>query len=131
MSDSRSAVLGNIRRALKRGEPTADERRAVEARMAAAKTNLLPARGQLEPKAQAALFQQMAQEASATVARVADSAAVPAAIADYLARENLPARLRLGKVLVLDGDAASAREALEGVLAAPGLAPSLAAAAVR
>jgi hypothetical protein len=69
VSDSRSAVLGNIRRALKRGEPTADQRRAAEARIAAAKTNLLPARGQLEPKAQAALFQEMAQEASATVTR--------------------------------------------------------------
>ena len=37
----------------------------------------------------------MAQEAACTVARVVDDAAVPAAVAEYLARENLPARLRL------------------------------------
>lgn len=113
MSESRLAVLGNIRRALKRGEPTADQRRAAEARIAAAKTNLLPARGQLEPKAQAALFQQMAQEASATVTRVKDAAAVPAAIADYLARENLPARLRLSTEGDITGLPWSTRPLLE------------------
>jgi L-lactate dehydrogenase complex protein LldG len=41
------------------------------------------------------LFVAMAEEAACTVARVADGAAVPAAVADYLARENLPAKLRL------------------------------------
>jgi tetratricopeptide (TPR) repeat protein len=41
----------------------------------------------------------------------------------------LPARLRLGKVLVLGGDAALAREALEGVLATASATPTLAAAA--
>ena len=50
MSDSRSAVLGDIRRALKRGEPTAEQRRVTEMRIAAAKINLLPARGQLASK---------------------------------------------------------------------------------
>ena len=113
MSDSRSTVLGSIRHALKRGEPTAEQRRAAEARIAAAKTTLLPARGQLEPKAQAALFEQMAQEASATVVRVADAAAVPAAIADYLARENLPARLRLSTEGDITGLPWSTRPLLE------------------
>jgi L-lactate dehydrogenase complex protein LldG len=55
----------------------------------------LPARGQLAPPARLALFVAMAKEAACTVAHVADGAAVPAAVADYLARENLPAKLRI------------------------------------
>jgi L-lactate dehydrogenase complex protein LldG len=113
MSESRGAILGNIRRALKRGEATADQRRVAEARIAAASTNLLPARGQLEPKAQATLFEQMAQEAAATVARVADPGDVPAAIAEYLARENLPARLRLSTEADITGLPWSTRPLLE------------------
>lgn len=37
----------------------------------------------------------MAKEAACTVTHIADRAAVPAAIAEYLARENLPAKLRV------------------------------------
>lgn len=113
MSDSRASVLGNIRQALKRGAPTAEQKQQAESRMAAAATNLLPARGQLEPKAQVALFQQMAQEAAATVTRVKDPAAIPAAIAEYLARENLPARLRLSTEAEIAGLPWSTRPLLE------------------
>jgi L-lactate dehydrogenase complex protein LldG len=95
MNEARAGILGDVRRALKRGEPTADRRREVERRLAGPKTHLVPARGQLDAPARLALFQKMAEEAAATVARVDGRDAVPAAIADYLVRENLPARLRL------------------------------------
>jgi L-lactate dehydrogenase complex protein LldG len=113
VSDSRAGVLGDIRRALKRGEPTAMQRQVAADRIAAAATNILPARGQLDPKAQVALFQQMAEEAAATVTRVRDAAAVPAAIAEYLARENLPARLRLSTEADIAGLPWSTRPLLE------------------
>jgi L-lactate dehydrogenase complex protein LldG len=113
VSDSRAGVLGDIRRALKRGEPTAMQRQVAADRIAAAATNILPARGQLDPKAQVALFQQMAEEAAATVTRVRDAAAVPAAIAEYLARENLPARLRLSTEADITGLPWSTRPLLE------------------
>jgi L-lactate dehydrogenase complex protein LldG len=113
VSDSRAGVLGDIRRALKRGEPTAMQRQVAADRIAAAATNILPARGQLDPKAQVVLFQQMAEEAAATVTRVRDAAAVPAAIAEYLARENLPARLRLSTEADITGLPWSTRPLLE------------------
>jgi L-lactate dehydrogenase complex protein LldG len=113
MSDSRAAVLSNIRRALKRGEPNADQRRQAQDRIDSAATNLLPARAQLPPKAQLALFRQMAEEAAATVARVNNPADIPGAIAEYLARENLPARLRLSTETAITGLPWSTRPLLE------------------
>jgi L-lactate dehydrogenase complex protein LldG len=113
MSDSRTAVLGNIRRALKRSEPSAEQRQQAANRIGAAATNLLPARAQLPPTAQVALFQQMAEEAAATVARVSDRSEIPGAIAEYLVRENLPARLRLSTEADITGLPWSTRPLLE------------------
>jgi len=95
MSDARAQVLGAIRRSLKRETPPPERRAEIEARLASPPTGPIPARGQLAPAARLDLFLSMAQEAACTVARVSDAAAVPAAVADYLARENLPAKLRL------------------------------------
>ncbi len=95
MSDARVQMLGAIRRSLKRDALPADRRAALESRIAAARPGPIPARGQLPPAARVELFVRMAGEASCTVARVADGSAVPAAVAEYLARENLPARLRV------------------------------------
>ena len=64
------------------------------------------------PQARLELFVAMAKEAACTVAHVADRAAVPAAVADYLARENLPAKLRMAP------DAAVAELALVDAAAA-------------
>jgi L-lactate dehydrogenase complex protein LldG len=113
MSDSRAAVLGNIRRALKRGEASAEQRRQAQDRITAAATNLLPARAQLPPKGQVTLFQEMAEEAAATVDRVSDRSGIPGAIAEYLARENLPARLRLSTEAEIAGLPWSTRPLLE------------------
>jgi L-lactate dehydrogenase complex protein LldG len=95
MSDARAQVLGAIRRSLKREAPSPPQQAEIEARLASPPKGPIPTRGQLPLAARIDLFVAMAEEAACTVARVTDGAAVPAAVADYLARENLPAKLRL------------------------------------
>ena len=90
---SRQRVLDNIRRALRRAAPA--DPAALEARLSKSPQGPLPARGQLPRAERIELFVKMARQSKASVTRVADRADVPAAIADYLASENLPARLRL------------------------------------
>jgi L-lactate dehydrogenase complex protein LldG len=95
MSDARGQILDTIRKSLRR-DGLADERQAeIESRLANPPCGPVPARGQLAPAARLELFVAMAKEAACTVARVADGTAVPAAVAEYLARENLPAKLRV------------------------------------
>ena len=90
---SRERVLGNIRRALRRAGPA--DPAALERRLGQAPPGPLPARGQLPRAERIEMFVKMALQSKASVARVADRADVPGAIANYLASENLPARLRL------------------------------------
>ena len=90
MSDSRTAVLDTLRRKLRRG-PLDDERRApLERRIAEHPRNLVPARAQLPHAEQIELFVHMAEQAAASVQRVADRMAVPAAVAEYVERQTLP-----------------------------------------
>jgi L-lactate dehydrogenase complex protein LldG len=90
---SRERILSAIRRA--RGGDDAARQAAVEARLARPEPGPVPARTRVEPGARRALFVSMAEESGATVDRVAGSAAVPHAVARYLAGANLPARLSL------------------------------------
>ena len=91
---SREQILDAIRGALGDSAPGRDPA-AVAARLAAHEHGLIPARGQGDAAARLALFIAMAEEVSTTVSRVGDMAAVPAAIAGYLADHNLPAVARL------------------------------------
>jgi len=94
VSEAREQILGAIRRALGRGAADAVRRAAVADRLARHARNLVPDRAQgLDPAGQVTLFVQMAEEAQATVARVAGAADVPGAVADYLSQHNLPSRL--------------------------------------
>jgi L-lactate dehydrogenase complex protein LldG len=94
MSAAREQILGGIRQALKRGPLPEAECRALAARLADPQCNLIPARATtLDREGRLALFIAMAQEVRTTVARVDSAAAVPAAVADYLSRHNLPSRL--------------------------------------
>jgi L-lactate dehydrogenase complex protein LldG len=95
MSEARQQSLAGLRRALGRGELPPERKAALEAEIAGHRRNLLPKRAQLAPAAQRALFVEMAEKAAATVTRVARLAEVPAAVAEFLARHNLPARIRL------------------------------------
>jgi L-lactate dehydrogenase complex protein LldG len=87
MSAGRDAILGAIRRSLKRGP---DDRTA-----SGHPRGLVPARAQIPPGAQVDLFVTQATEQSATVDRVADRESVPEAVVAYLKAENLPAAVRM------------------------------------
>lgn len=86
---SRDAILGAIRRGLRRGELPDDQAMALRARLAAHPRHLIPARSQVPRPAQLALFVRNVEKEFGTVARVAEAADVPGAVADYLASQNL------------------------------------------
>jgi L-lactate dehydrogenase complex protein LldG len=92
MSGAREQILANIRRSLRRDRLDLATEAKLRARVAAHRRNLVPARAAaLDDAARIDLFVAMAREAAATVTRVGSVAAVPAAVAEYLAAENLPA----------------------------------------
>ena len=94
MGTARDAILGGIRRALRRGPVAAETAASLDARLAEHRRNLVPARAAaLEPAAQVDLFVAMAEEVQTTVTRLSSEAEVPAEVARYLAAENLPAEL--------------------------------------
>lgn len=88
----REQILGAIRRGLKRGPLPADQRAMLEGRLASHPRHLIPRRAQLPRPEQVSLFLRNVEKEFGTVARVADAAAVPGAVADYLAAQNLPSR---------------------------------------
>jgi L-lactate dehydrogenase complex protein LldG len=87
---SRETILTAIRRGLKRGPLPADQQTMLRGRLAAHPRHLIPARSRLPRAGQVALFVANVEREFGTVARVPDLAAVPGAIADYLAAQNLP-----------------------------------------
>lgn len=96
MSTARDDVMANIRRSLGVTGTERPRARAVADRLASAPVGIIPARGQLDEPGRVALFTKQAEKASATVAVVADDAAVPGEIARFLRHHNLPATLRRG-----------------------------------
>ncbi|HEV2550388.1 MAG TPA: lactate utilization protein [Stellaceae bacterium] len=94
MSEARDQIIQSIRRALKRGALTTEAEKALADRLAQPTRNLIPARAaSLQHQGQVDLFVAMAEEVQTTVMRVVDAGAVPGAVADYLAQQNLPSRL--------------------------------------
>ncbi len=87
---SRDAILGAIRRGLRRGPLPDDQAMAVRARLASHPRHLIPARTRIPHTEQVDLFLDNARREFATTMRVADIAAIPEAVADYLAAQNLP-----------------------------------------
>ena len=103
MSGARDQILGALRRGLRRGPLDAAATARLEERLGEHRRGPIPARAAaLDPVARRALFEAMAIEADATVVHVASAAEVPAAVADYLAGENLPARLVMAPDPALD-----------------------------
>jgi L-lactate dehydrogenase complex protein LldG len=90
---SKDAILGAIRRGLKRGPLPADQAAMLDGRLATHPRHLIPARSRVSRAEQIDLFIRNVEKEFGTVARIAGLAAVPEAIADYLAAQNLPARL--------------------------------------
>lgn len=90
---SREAILAAIRRGLKRGPLPADQAAMLRGRIAAHPRHIIPARARLPHAERIEQFVRHVEKEFGTVARVPDLAAVPAAIADYLAQQNLPPAL--------------------------------------
>ena len=86
---SKQLLLGAIRRSLRRGALPPDQVALLRARLDEHPRHLIPARSRIPRPDQIALFIANVEKEYGTVARVADIAAVPAAIADYLASQNL------------------------------------------
>ena len=94
---ARDAILGRIRRSLgvTKGDP--GRRAIVIARLESAPKGVIPARGQLPPAGQRALFRKMAEKVSASVVEIVSRDDVPKAIAEFLRGHNLPATVRIGE----------------------------------
>ena len=110
---TKEAILGSIRRGLRRGPLPADQRAMLESRLAAHPRHLIPARSRLPRPQQVALFVRNVEKEFGTVERVPDLAALPAAVADYLAAQNLPPRFVLAPHPDLAGVPWSDRPMLE------------------
>ncbi len=96
MSNARADILGAIRTALKSRDEDTSENVAVQQRIRDHKANLIPARGRLGAKARVDLFIREAERVQATVARVSHLDGVPREVARFLAKNNLPMRLKIG-----------------------------------
>jgi L-lactate dehydrogenase complex protein LldG len=92
---SKEAILGAIRRGLKRGALPEDQAMALRARLSAHPRQLIPARSRLPRPGQIALLVRNIEKEFGTVARVARPDDVPAAVTDYLAAQNLPTDLAM------------------------------------
>jgi L-lactate dehydrogenase complex protein LldG len=92
---TKEAILGAIRRGLRRGELPEDQKFGLRARMAAHPRHLIPARSRIPRPEQILLFVRNVEKEFGTVSRVAGPAAVPGSVADYLAGQNLPSELAI------------------------------------
>lgn len=100
---AREDILGTIRRSLGvsgKEKPRID---TVNERLAQAPRGLTVARGQLSAEGQLALFKEQAEATLASVTELPSYADVPAAVADYLRQNNLPAQLRIGSDPRMEG----------------------------
>ena len=86
----REQVLGAIRRGLRRGPLPEDQAAMLAGRIGAHPRHILPARVRLDRAGLVRLFLANLEREYASAAPVADAAAVPAALATYLAAQNLP-----------------------------------------
>jgi L-lactate dehydrogenase complex protein LldG len=95
MSDARDAVLGRLRRALRRSnaDAVADQARP---------GGIIPARADLDLAGRIAMFVRQAEAVQTTVRRLREDAEVPAAVVDYLRANNLPMRLVVAPDPALD-----------------------------
>jgi L-lactate dehydrogenase complex protein LldG len=86
----RDFILSTIRRNLRRGPLPEDQAAMLRGRLQSHPRQLIPARSRLPRPEQVALFIANVEKEFGSVARLADLAAVPGAVADYLAQHNLP-----------------------------------------
>ncbi len=92
---SRDAILGRIRRGLRRGPLPADQAAMLRGRLAQHPRHLIPARSRLPRDEQIRLFLANVEKEFGTTARVASPDDVPEAVAAYLAEQNLPSAMAM------------------------------------
>jgi L-lactate dehydrogenase complex protein LldG len=110
---SKHSILTAIRRGLKRGPLPPDQTAMLRGRLAQHPRHLIPARSRLPHPEQVDLFVRNVEKEFGSVARVADLDAVPGAVADYLAAQNLPGRVVMAPHPDLQAIPWSARPLLE------------------
>lgn len=91
MSEAREAILGRLRRALRRTEG-AEAPEAVTERLVEHPVGIVPARARVEGRERIALFERQARAVNAEVEHAADLDAVPSVVGRYLRLHNLPPR---------------------------------------
>lgn len=99
MTSARDQILGGIRRSLGRGPLEGEAAAALEARTKAHARHIVPKRSDGDHAHKVGLFVRMAEAVACSVDRVDSLDAVPEALAAYLRRENLPARVRQAPAL--------------------------------
>ncbi|MBN9563951.1 MAG: LUD domain-containing protein [Alphaproteobacteria bacterium] len=87
---SKEQILGAIRRGLRRGPLPADQAALLAGRLRTHPRQLIPARSRIARPAQIDLFIANVEKEFGTVARLPNLDAVPEAVAEYLAQQNLP-----------------------------------------
>lgn len=87
---TKEAILGAIRRGLRRGELPPDQQAMLRERMAHPPRQLIPGRSQIPRPEQISLLVRNIEKEFGTLDRVPDGDAVPGAVAGYLAQHNLP-----------------------------------------
>jgi L-lactate dehydrogenase complex protein LldG len=87
---TKEAILGAIRRGLRRGPLPDDQAMGLRARLETHPRHLIPARSRLPRPEQVLLFLQRLDKEFATYIRVGSPHDVPEAVADYVAAQNLP-----------------------------------------
>jgi L-lactate dehydrogenase complex protein LldG len=110
---TKQAILTAIRRGLKRGALPSDQAAMLQGRMALHPRHLIPARSRLPAAGQVDLFVRNVEKEFGSVARVADLDAVPGAVADYLAAQNLPGSMVMAPHPALQAIPWSARPLLD------------------
>jgi L-lactate dehydrogenase complex protein LldG len=110
---SKQSILTAIRRGLKRGPLPSDQVAMLQGRLAQHPRHLIPARSRLPHPEQVRLFVQNVEKEFGTVVVVADLDAVPGAVTDYLATQNLPGRVVMAPHPALQEIPWSARPLLE------------------
>jgi L-lactate dehydrogenase complex protein LldG len=93
MSAASEQILGDIRKALRRGPSTGET--ALDAPLGARRDAVIPARGRVEGRAGIEAFLDEAARVGTTHDRVPSRGAVPGAVAAYLVRHDLPMVVRL------------------------------------
>jgi L-lactate dehydrogenase complex protein LldG len=110
---SKQSMLNAIRRGLKRGQLPADQQTMLRGHLASHPRHLIPVRSHLPHSEQIALFVSNVEKEFGTVALVADLDAVPGAVVDYLAAQNLPGRVVMAQHPELQAIPWSARPLLD------------------